>query len=154
MDLPTRKRATTSGCPLLTRHLGTASLGRGTRGRADDSRLHTPQSPTPAKMRARTAKTGVPRANAAPVRSGSAARSTAAPHRAAPEARRAKLQKLEGLRQDGQRISPANAAQRIEDLLACRIRRITWATQVSPTNLLASGQRPRRRNKEQRQQEC
>ena len=152
-----RKRATTSGCPLLARHLGAATLGRGTRGGPLTLGCNSPQSPTPAKMRARTAKTGVPRANAAPVRSGSAARSTAAPHRAAPEASRAKegkLQKLEGLRQDGQRISPANAAQRIEDLLACMIRRITWATQVSPTNLLASDQRSRRRNKEQRQQEC
>ena len=133
---------------------GDSLAGAGDPGRADDSRLQSPQSPTPAKMRARTAKTGVPRANAAPVRSGSAARSTAAPHRAAPEARRAKLQKLEGLRQDGQRISPANATQRIEDLIARRIKRITWATQVSPTNLLASDQRSRRRNKEQRQQEC
>jgi hypothetical protein len=35
----------------------------------------TPKSPTPAKSRARTAQTGVPRANSAPVRSGSGARS-------------------------------------------------------------------------------
>ena len=46
----------------------------------------------------------------------------AAPHRAAP-ATRAKA--------DGQFFSPANAAQRIEDLIARRIRRTTWTTQVS-----------------------
>ena len=70
----------------------------------------------------------------------------AAPHRAALATR--------GTKADGQFFSPANAAQRIEDLLAHGVRRITWATQVSPTNLLASDQKVTATNKEQRQQEC